>query len=61
MNNGKDLKWKVLVAADEARRHGYVHTYHALLEVLQALRDTSDQTLLPLNVPQRVRLSEVIH
>lgn len=49
MNNDDDMKWQVLVAADEARRQGYVNTYRALMQVLEALRDTSDHTSLPLN------------
>lgn len=47
MNNSKDMKWQVLIAADEARRQGYTHTYRALLDVLEALMDTSDHPPLP--------------
>ena len=61
MKNDKDMKWQVLVAADEARRQGYVHTYNALLQVLEALRDTSDQTPLSLNKLQRGLPDEVVH
>lgn len=61
MKNNKDLKWQVLVAADEARRHGYVHTHRALLEVLEALRDTSDQTPLSLNMLRRDQHDKVVH
>ena len=61
MKNDNDMKWQVLVAADEARRQGYMNTYHALLQVLEALRDTSDQTPFSLNKLQRGLPDEVVH
>ena len=53
MDKETDMKWQVLVAADEARRQGYMHTYHALLKVLAALDDTCDTTPSPLKSLRR--------